>query len=541
MLNHISIKDFAIIKDLDLDLHEGLNIMTGETGAGKSIIIEAISMALGSRADSDYIRTGSDKAIISISADDKDGNEYVMRREITSNGKNVCKINGELVSLGELSSLCKGLADIHGQYDHQSLLDPDKHTDILDIYGGDELLKVKAITAESYRNLSMISTELRSIKSRVSDAQRQKEIYAYEIKEIEEANLVPGEDTRLEEEIRIMQNSENIFNTLISVSDMLYENDYNAVDALGHAMNDLEYISEFSEELKKFTQNISDAYYTINDMQGELRAFRDRLDFTPELLDEKIQRQVDIDQLKRKYNADSIEGILAYREKIAESMSLMLDADDRIKELENKMVLCKSAYDTAAERLTTLRKDTALKIEKEVTKELGELNFSNALFSVKFTDCAASENGNSRAEFLITTNKGETPKPLAKIASGGELSRIMLALKRIVADYDEIPTMIFDEIDTGISGKTAGIVGEKLKSISKNHQIICITHLPQIAALGDHNYKIEKTSDDTATYTNIVPLSGEEMTEELARLLSGTEITDAARTQAKELIAASRK
>ena len=541
MLNHISIKDFAIIKDLDLDLHEGLNIMTGETGAGKSIIIEAISMALGSRADSDYIRTGSDKAIISISADDKDGNEYVMRREITSNGKNVCKINGELVSLGELSSLCKGLADIHGQYDHQSLLDPDKHTDILDIYGGDELLKVKAITAESYRNLSMISTELRSIKSRVSDAQRQKEIYAYEIKEIEEANLVPGEDTRLEEEIRIMQNSENIFNTLISVSDMLYENDYNAVDALGHAMNDLEYISEFSEELKKFTQNISDAYYTINDMQGEMRAFRDRLDFTPELLDEKIQRQVDIDQLKRKYNADSIEGILAYREKIAESMSLMLDADDRIKELENKMVLCKSAYDTAAERLTTLRKDTALKIEKEVTKELGELNFSNALFSVKFTDCAASENGNSRSEFLITTNKGETPKPLAKIASGGELSRIMLALKRIVADYDEIPTMIFDEIDTGISGKTAGIVGEKLKSISKNHQIICITHLPQIAALGDHNYKIEKTSDDTATYTNIVPLSGEEMTEELARLLSGTEITDAARTQAKELIAASRK
>ncbi len=541
MLNHISIKDFAIIKDLDLDLHEGLNIMTGETGAGKSIIIEAISMALGSRADSDYIRTGSDKAIISISADDKDGNEYVMRREITSNGKNVCKINGELVSLSELSSLCKGLADIHGQYDHQSLLDPDKHTDILDIYGGDELLKVKAITAESYRNLSMISTELRSIKSRVSDAQRQKEIYAYEIKEIEEANLVPGEDTRLEEEIRIMQNSENIFNTLISVSDMLYENDYNAVDALGHAMNDLEYISEFSEELKKFTQNISDAYYTINDMQGELRAFRDRLDFTPELLDEKIQRQVDIDQLKRKYNADSIEGILAYRDKIAESMSLMLDADDRIKELENKMVLCKSAYDTAAERLTTLRKDTALKIEKEVTKELGELNFSNALFSVKFTDCAASENGNSRSEFLITTNKGETPKPLAKIASGGELSRIMLALKRIVADYDEIPTMIFDEIDAGISGKTAGIVGEKLKSISKNHQIICITHLPQIAALGDHNYKIEKTSDDTATYTNIVPLSGEEMTEELARLLSGTEITDAARTQAKELIAASRK
>ncbi len=541
MLNHISIKDFAIIKDLDLDLHEGLNIMTGETGAGKSIIIEAISMALGSRADSDYIRTGSDKAIISISADDKDGNEYVMRREITSNGKNVCKINGELVSLSELSSLCKGLADIHGQYDHQSLLDPDKHTDILDIYGGDELLKVKAITAESYRNLSMISTELRSIKSRVSDAQRQKEIYAYEIKEIEEANLVPGEDSRLEEEIRIMQNSENIFNTLISVSDMLYENDYNAVDALGHAMNDLEYISEFSEELKKFTQNISDAYYTINDMQGELRAFRDRLDFTPELLDEKIQRQVDIDQLKRKYNADSIEGILAYRDKIAESMSLMLDADDRIKELENKMVLCKSAYDTAAERLTTLRKDTALKIEKEVTKELGELNFSNALFSVKFTDCAASENGNSRSEFLITTNKGETPKPLAKIASGGELSRIMLALKRIVADYDEIPTMIFDEIDAGISGKTAGIVGEKLKSISKNHQIICITHLPQIAALGDHNYKIEKTSDDTATYTNIVPLSGEEMTEELARLLSGTEITDAARTQAKELIAASRK
>ncbi|MBR5756430.1 MAG: DNA repair protein RecN, partial [Firmicutes bacterium] len=286
---------------------------------------------------------------------------------------------------------------------------------------------------------------------------------------------------------------------------------------------------------KAFLSTISDAYYALSDIRGEIRSYRDSINFAPELLEEKIERSEYIEKLKRKYGS-SVEEILAYRDRISENLDLMDDADARIAELENKMVLCKKAFDTAAERLNVLRDKTALHIEKEVTKELKDLNFSNALFSVKLSPCAASERGTTSAEFLITTNKGEELKPLAKIASGGELSRIMLALKRITGDLDNIPTMIFDEIDAGISGATAGIVGEKLKSISKNHQIICITHLPQIAAKGDAHYRIQKTSDEKATYTTVTPLDDNELVEELARLLSGTEITDAARKQAKELL-----
>ncbi len=535
MINHISIKDFAIIKELDIDLKPGLNIITGETGAGKSIIIEAISMALGSRADSDYIRTGCDKAVISLAIDDDEGNDYVVRREISAQGKNTVKINGELASLAELSHLCKGLADIHGQYDHQSLLNPDNHVDILDAYGGEELKKVRDITAESYKNLAYISSELRNIKTKVQNAQRQKELYEYEAKEIEDAALQPEEDVKLAEEIELMQNSEKIFSSLLEVQDLLYGGDYNATDFLGKALNEIDGISSYSDELKSFLSTISDAYYALSDIQGEIRNYRDSINFAPELLEEKIERSEYIEKLKRKYGS-SVEEILAYRDKISESLDLMDDADAQIAELENKMVLCKKAFDTASDRLNVLRDKTALLIEKEVTKELKDLNFSNSLFGVKLSPCAASEKGTTSAEFLITTNKGEELKPLAKIASGGELSRIMLALKRITGDIDNIPTMIFDEIDAGISGATAGIVGEKLKSISKNHQIICITHLPQIAAKGDAHYRIEKTSDKVATYTTVTPLDDDQLVEELARLLSGTEITDAARNQAKELL-----
>ncbi len=530
MISHVNIKNFAIIKDLDLDFNQGLNILTGETGAGKSIIIEAISMALGSRADADYIRTGTDKAEITLVIDD-----YVLKREISSQGKNLCKINGEIVSLSELSNLCKTLVDIHGQYDHQSLLNPDNHTDILDIYGGEELLKVKNICTDTYKNYALISSELKSIKTKISNAQRQKDIYSYEINEINAANLHYDEDHELEEEIKLMQNSENIFSTLCNISDALYNNDLSAVNALGKAMSEIESISEFSEELGQFATVISDAYYAIDEINSDMRTFRDSINFSPELLEEKIERSELIEKLKRKYG-NSIEEIFEYKEKAANSLALMDDADSKIDELESKQKLYKEAFDTAAKRLNVLRTNTIKDLEKNVTKELTELNFANALFKVNLVDCPASESGITKAEFMIATNKGELPKPLAKIVSGGELSRIMLALKRILGDLDNIPTMIFDEIDTGISGATAGIVGEKLKSIASKHQIICITHLPQIAALGDYHYKIEKKSDANATYTSITPLNKEQSIEELARLLSGTEITDAARAQAKKLI-----
>ena len=530
MITHINIKDFAIIKDLDLDLNSGLNILTGETGAGKSIIIEAISMALGARADATYIRTGAEKAVITLVIDD-----YVIKREISNQGKNLCKINGEIVSLAELASLCKKYVDVHGQYDNQSLLNPENHTNILDMYGGPELLRVKNITIDSFKDLSLIASELKNIKSKISDAQRQKDIYKYEINEIDSANLHSGEDEELAEEINLMQNSEAIFSALCTISDALYNDDYCATNALGKALSEIEAISKYSEDLNKFASTITDAYYAIDEMNSDLRNFRDNINFSVELLNEKIERSELLEKLKRKYGS-TLEDVIAYRDNAAKSLSLMEDADSRLADLESKLELYKEEFNTASERLNVLREKAALDMAFSITKELQELNFSNASFLVELNPCAPCINGTTTAEFLITTNKGEDAKPLAKTASGGELSRIMLALKRIIGDLDNIPTMIFDEIDTGISGATAGIVGEKLKSISKNHQIICITHLPQIAALADFHYKIEKKSDENATFTSITPLDREQSIEELARLLSGTEVTEEARAQARQLI-----
>ncbi|MDO5441754.1 MAG: DNA repair protein RecN [Bacillota bacterium] len=524
MITHISIKDFAIIKDLDLELEDGLNIFTGETGSGKSIIIEAISMALGSRADNTYIRTGCDKAVITLVIDDT-----VIKREISTNGKNLCRIDGEIISLSELNTFCKSLVDIHGQYDHQSLLNPDNHTKVLDSFGGEEIAKVKNIVSESYKNFALISTELRTIKTRIRDAERQKDIYSYEIDEIEKANLAPNEDEELEEEIRLMQNSESIFETLCSISDALFNNDQSANNNLGIAMQNIEKIKNYSEELNSY------AYYSIDELNSDMRDFRDKINFSPELLEEKIERSELINKLKRKYG-NTIEEILAYKDHAKESMSLIIDAGEKISELESKLLLLKEEYGTAANRLNTLRNDAAKKLAKSITKELNDLNFNNSNFTINLNKCTASENGTTAAEFMISTNKGEEAKPLIKIVSGGELSRIMLALKRIIGDLDSIPTMIFDEIDTGISGATAGVVGEKLKSISSNHQVLCITHLPQIACLADKHYKINKTSDDNATFTNITPLDKDQSIEELARLLSGTEITEEARKQAAKLI-----
>jgi len=533
MISHIDIRDFAVIKDLSIDLYPGLNIITGETGAGKSVIIEAISMALGSRADTDYIRHGCDKAVISmlIDADDK---QYLLKREI-SQGKSVCRINGEMASLSELSSLCKGLVDIHGQYDHQSLLNPDNHLGVLDLYGGDKLKDVKQIVSDAYEKLYKTSSELNSIKKKIADDQRHRDFLKFEIDEIEEANIKPGEDEELDEKIRLMENSENIFEALSAGYNELFSGESAAYDALGDALSRIEACKDFSEDLNSLYSSIADIYYGLEDIKTDLRTQRDGISFSEEELDEAIERSEILKKLKKKYGG-TIDSVLSYCAESKEKLQQIDNADAYIEELEKKIKLAKHEFDISSSRLSSLRKDAAKQLEISVNKELSELNFQCALFGVNFADISASENGIDGVEFLISANKGEDLKPLAKVASGGELSRIMLALKRIIGDLDGIPTMIFDEIDTGISGASAGIVGNKLESIAKNHQIVCITHLPQIASKGDKHFKIVKTSDDLSTSTSVKELNEEERIEELARLLSGTEITDSARAQAKELL-----
>ncbi|MBR3302298.1 MAG: DNA repair protein RecN [Firmicutes bacterium] len=549
MISHIEIKDFAIIKDLSLDLYPGLNIITGETGSGKSVIIEAVSMALGARADTDYVRTGSEKAVVTVVADAggrdisgvleeigaPDDVPVVIRREIYAAGRSLCRVNGSVVPLSALSRLCGCIADIHGQYDNQTLLDPDRHLGILDMYGGDELIRVRDMVSDAYRRFAADSTELAELNKRTAERERQKDLYAYELSEIENANIAVNEDEELTRRIDLMKNSGKIYGALSEVHQMLFDGDQAAVSALGRCMSELSYVSSYSDELNQIYERISGAYYDLDDASSQIRSLRDSADFSPEELEAAEDRLDALNTLKRKYGG-SLEAVLEYAEKARKELSLIEGSGDRRTRLERAITLEKEEYDAAAARLSRLRKDTAEVLKKRIDKELLDLNFEAADFEVDMRPGRMSDNGSDIVEFLISANRGEEPKPLAKVASGGELSRIMLALKRITGDIGGVPTMIFDEIDSGISGKTAGVVGDKLRSLSEDHQIVCITHLPQIAAKGDRNYRIEKHADLISTQTTVVPLSEDERVEEIARLLSADEITDAARMAAKELL-----
>ena len=549
MISGISIEDFAIVKELEVDLKPGINIITGETGAGKSVIIEAISMALGSRADTAYIRTGCDKAIVTllIDTDDcdlkdvleelgiPDDEQIVIRREISAQSKSVCRVNGMVVPLSALNSLCKKIADIHGQYDQQILLDADNHMSILDLYGGEKLKNALNECGEAYSAFADYSSAYYKLKKQLEDSERQRDFLRFEYEEISKAALKIGEDDELEESIRIMENGEKLYEAFSEAHTQLFESDYSADSALGNALRSLETVKGISDEIDQIISRVSDAYYELSDMNSELRNMRDSISFSQNELDSQIERLDQIKKLKRKYGG-TIEKVLEYAEKAENSLSDIENADENLKALEEKIKSSKAVFDEKAEFLSGIRKETAAELEKFVDKELSDLNFNNAQFKVDFAKTGSSALGTDKIEFLISTNIGESPKPLAKIASGGELSRIMLALKSIIGDLDNIPTMIFDEIDTGISGATAAVVGEKLSAIAKNHQVICITHLPQIASKGKSHYRIEKISDEISTHTTVVPLTKEERVEEIARLISGTVITDTARMQARELL-----
>jgi len=549
MISHIEIKDFAIIKDLSLDLYPGLNIITGETGSGKSVIIEAVSMALGARADTDYVRTGSEKAVVTVVADagDKDISgtlseigapddvPVVIRREIYAAGRSLCRVNGAVVPLSALSRLCGCIADIHGQYDNQTLLDPERHLGILDMYGGEELIRVRNMTGDAYRRFAASSAELAELNKKASERERQKDLYAYELSEIENAGISENEDEELARRIDLMKNSEKIYGALSEAHQMLFDGDAAAVSALGRCMSELSAVSSYSDELNDLYERISGAYYDLEDTSSQIRSLKESADFSPQELQSAEDRLDVLNSLKRKYGG-TLDAVLAYADKARQELSLIEGSSDRRTALERAIVLAKEEYDTAAARLSRLRQETAAVLKQRIDQELLDLNFEAADFEVDIRAGRMTEQGSDIVEFLISANRGEQPKPLVKVASGGELSRIMLALKRITGDIGGVPTMIFDEIDSGISGKTAGVVGEKLRSLSRDHQIICITHLPQIAAKGDRNYRIEKHADLISTQTTVVPLTEEERVEEIARLLSASEITDAARMAAKELL-----
>lgn len=535
MINHISIKNFAIIENTEIDFQEGLNIITGETGAGKSIVIEAVSLALGSRADSSYVRTGTDKAIIQL-AGTLDAEDYVITREISANGKNLCRINGEIVTLAQVNRLSSKMADIHGQYDNQSLLNPDYHITLLDAYKHDASVDLKDDVSQKYAEYMQCRKDLSHLLSVEKENARQLDFYKYEANEIAKANLVIGEDSELSEKISLLQNSEKIFDNISKTYQTMYDESPSVMDGLNFAAKSMEEISSYSQGIASLSDEINDIYYRLEELCRQVRDVKESVVFSPTELDEAIARLDLIDNLKKKYGS-SIEEILEYEADLNKKLSIAENFDDEKKSMMIALKNAKAQLLDACSQLTEVRLQKAAELEKAIQKELFDLNFKDSLVKINIEPLdEPTESGADKVEILITTNKGEPLKPLYKIVSGGEMSRIMLAFKNIISSYDRIPTLIFDEIDNGISGITASIVGKKLKEISNQRQIICITHLPQIAACGKYNFRIFKDSDDTKTFTYVEALNDEDKIKEIARLLGGTSITDTTLMTAKELI-----
>ena len=545
MIRHISIRNFAIIENAEIDFHDGLNIVTGETGAGKSIVIEAVSLALGSRADTAFVRSGQEKAVVQMVAD-YEGEEYIITREVSSAGRNTCKINDSIVTLNALSSLCKKIADIHGQYDHQSLLDPENHIRLVDLYHKDEIDPAKAAVRLLFDEYTSLKKELSDLKSQIAENQRQRDFMDFECKEIRDAALVCGEDEQLEESINLLQNSEKIYENLAGAYQIASESDLSLLAALKQVSDMLEETSEYSTELQDLSDRVANLYYEFQDACTDIRQCRDKTVFSPEELDSAIERLERINHLKNKHGLD-VPGLLDYADELEQKLQNIDNADERIALLQSEIKKMQIALTGACNKLSDARKKAASELEVLIAEQLAQLNFHNADFSIDFKSTldqssdSFTPEGTDIVEFLIKTNVGEPLKPLSKIASGGEMSRIMLAFKKIIGDYDEIPTMIFDEIDSGISGIAASVVGRKLREIAEKHQIICITHLPQIAAFGAHHYRISKRSDDKMTYTSVDPLDKDEKVLEIARLLGGDNITETTLASARELIEASIK
>lgn len=535
MIQHLLIQNFAIISNTEIDFKDGLSIITGETGSGKSIVIQAISLALGVRADSSFVRSGENKAVIQLQAEYQD-KDYIITREISRNGKNVCKINGSLVTLSKVSSLAKKIADIHGQYDNQQILDPEQHIKLLDSYGSDEVDPVKSdfqLIYEKYKNARL---KLNELTSKERESRKKADFYRFEAEEIEKADLKPGEDLELSERISLLQNSEKIFRGLEQAYQTLEGEEQSVMAALSYAKESLSSISSYSGELKDIFKDTENSYYILQDVISKISILRENQDFEPQELDIAISRLVLIDNLKKKYG-DTIDDILIYHNKIKNNLSTFENFEEiKVKltnEVNENLILLKEK----AVLLSDIRRKKAEALSLEIEQELHDLNFSDAKFEIKISPASAiTATGRDNVEIFISTNKGEPLKPLIKVASGGEISRIMLAIKNITGNTDNIHTLIFDEIDAGISGKTASIIGKKLKKISQKHQIICITHLPQIAAAGDNNYRIYKKSDDNSTHTFVEELEEDAAVREIARLIGGETITATTLAGAKELM-----
>ena len=537
MISTLHIKNIGIIDDLSIDLNEGLNVLTGETGAGKTLIIDSLGIISGGRFSKEMIRKGETNSFVEIcmyepqNENSIDGN-IIVSREINSNGKNMCKINGRMVTVNELKNFMSKFIEIHGQNDNQSLLDNKFHLKYLDGFIGDKIIDIKKQYKEKYEKYLEIKQELKNNYGDEKERERKLDLLRYQFNEIEEANLKVNEEDNLEEKRKLMLNSEKISKNLNEADIAIGEN---SIDSINIAIRALEKIENIDKKYEDISSNLKNIYYELQEISRDISEHKEDVYFDEQERNEVEERLDLIYNLKRKYGND-VQEILNYKDEIEAEINHIENLDEYNNKLKKDLKQLKQEMTTLAEKMHELRNEYGKVLSININKVLEDLEMKNANINihVDYNEEEYFENGKDIVEFYITTNLGEDEKQLAKIASGGEMSRIMLAIKKVLADTDKMPVLIFDEIDTGISGKAAGAVAEKLNGISKNHQVLCISHLPSIAAIADYNYFISKRVINERTNTNIKLLNEKETLEEIARISSG-EINEATIQYAMQL------
>ena len=547
MLRLLHIENIAVIEQADILFEDGFHILTGETGAGKSIVVDAISAIMGERAYRDMIRTGTNKASVRAVFDrvpqlpwfEENGvpyeDEITVQREIFLDGKNVCRVNGLPVSVGTLKKLGISLINIHGQHDSASLFDENYHLSFLDGFACNE--ELLAAYGEKYRKVLELREELRRLSMDEGEKLRRMETLRYQIEEISRAELKAGEDEELESRRKLLQNSEKLSDGLQDAALGLNGDDdtEGAAALLSRAEKALGKISRYDESLHKLHSLVTDLMYQVQDAAEQVSDRIYSLSYSADEL-ERIEERLDtIHRLRRKYGADCAQ-ILAYLERAKEELDEIEFADERVEQLKGKLRVAKQDALSAAETLRAARKQAAIGLTERILSELADLDMKKVQFSCEFTETELSPAGADAVAFYMSANVGEALKPLNKVASGGELARIMLALKNVLAEKDQVPTLVFDEVDTGVSGRAAQKVAEKLRAVSKNKQVLCVTHLPQLAALADTHLLISKGEREGRTYTTVEPLDFEGRKMELARIIGGANITETTLQSAAEML-----
>ncbi len=556
MLLNLYIKDFGIIEKTEINFTAGLNVLSGETGSGKSIVVDAIGVVSGGRALAQYIRSGCQEALIQAAFNLTLSNEItdllnrnniqiqkdellILSRVINNNGRNLCRVNGQMVNLSTFKEIGQRLIDIQGQNEQQLLFSQERQLFILDAYGGEKLLNCRAQVSKLYQQHSLLFKNIEKLRIQNQDAAKEQDLINYQINDIDNVFLSPGEDVELLTERNRLSNIEKIsllVNESYHLINGMSESPFSILDSAGKALKLLDNLAEIDPILTETRAMMASALYQMEESSRNLSQYRDNLEFYPLSLEAVEERLEQITKLKRKYG-ESIEEILNYRQEIEKKLLEMDNAEQSLRSMEEEHQKIKAALELAAAELSTLRSETAVRLENNITKELAHLKMGGVSFKIIFTEnINITESGSEKAEFFISTNPGEPLKPLSKVASGGETSRIMLAIKTILAETEDIPTLIFDEIDTGIGGKTIWSLGQKLSKLAENRQIISITHSSPLASLADNHLLICKCQMKDKTFAHVITLDENGRLKELTRMLGGTENDRTALDHARELL-----